>query len=176
MSCNSQNHSTKPHLKPFQNVIFFSGCLIGCTDKNNTCNANDIIDGQASALIDNQEASFDATWLKTGSAFQLNLDAINEEMMITIRLNQSDDGLLLEELSTGTFSLGNSSNGTATIYPSVTDPSFAAQSDNPGNFNLISFDGEILEGCFSFEGVDRSDSTIFVSEGSLKASKSPFNQ
>ena len=146
--------------------IFFTAC-------NSPSKAFNLSVGQAVAEIDGKEIVFDSSWNLAGSTLQINLEDIDQTSMIMIRLQQSNDGLQISEISDfpSTFSFGNAQNASATFYPPDSNLSANTQEDSDGLFELEKYEGTDVVGNFSCSVEDQEGLVYKIDSGYINASE-----
>ena len=146
--------------------IFFTAC-------NSPSKAFDIPIGQATAEIDGEDVSFDSSWTLAGSALQINLEDTEQTSMIVIRLQQSNDGLQISEISDfpTTFSFESTQNASVTFYPPDSNLSANTKEDSEGIFELEKYEGSDLVGNFSCTVVDQESQTYSINLGYINAAE-----
>ena len=161
------------------NVLMVSVICVSACEKEQmeSCNPSDVPKGTATLNLDGETLNYDSTWIMTGSTLQLNLEGIDIDSMITIRLNQSDDGTAVADLSSfpASYSLGDAQSGSATVYPPSESTSATTQADDIGYFELTTWD-DTLMGCFAFTVLGQDGQLFEVDGGLINASESTLNQ
>lgn len=153
-------------------------CAPACDEEQiPSCDPSDVENGTATLNLDGEALKYDSTWIMTGSTLQLNLEGIENNSMITMRLNQSDDGTTVTDLSSfpASFSLGDDQSGSATVYPPSASSSATTQADDIGSFELTTWD-DTLMGCFAFTVLGQDGQILEVEGGLINAAESLLNQ
>lgn len=158
-------------------LVLLTALSIACKDKSDSCYPSDGIEEATATLsLDGESIEYEAAWLMAGSSLQLNLEG--SDSSLTIRLGEADDGTTIEDLAEGfpyTFSIGNPTNGTATVYPPSSSSSATISSETPGSFTLDSFDESTLTGCFDFTAEAQDGTSYEISTGLINAAESDLN-
>ena len=154
----------------------FCSLMILCTNFwacNSRSKAFDLEAGTATASVDGEKISYTSTWTQTGNALQLNLQDTSFESMMTIRLLESDEGIIFGELSQfpALFSLSESHKGLATYYPPDSNPSATTEGNSESFFEIEEFEAGYAIGNFSFIATDQNDQTYEVTSGLIHANE-----
>ena len=156
--------------------------LFSCQTTQQICtDFTTIPSGSAVLTYSDQQQELEATWLQTGSSLQLNMvNPMADGSSLTLRLIASDEGIPVLELEDESyphhFSLGLPEQGTASFYPQYSGSiSATPQEETPGSLTLQSFNGVLLEACFSMTAIGSDGSTHHIHDGALKAAEKVFD-
>jgi hypothetical protein len=158
--------------------IFYVVLLTACDEKNTLqCDPSPVPNGQARLQLDGEEENYETSWLMTGSSLQINLESQTTGAMITIRLNQTDDGTPTDAITEypASFALGDPEIGSATVYFADLTSSATTDTDTLGNFEITNWD-QHLSACFSFSVYDQEEIRYDVDSGLMNATESALNQ
>ena len=163
-------------------TLFWTFLFIACESTTEICtDFSTVSAGYGRLTYDDQEQELEATWLQTGSSLQLNmLNPSADGASLTIRLNTSEQGVGVLDLVDNDypyhFSLGISEQGTASFYPQYSGSiSATPEASNPGSLTLQSFNGLLLEACFSLVAIGSDGSSHIIQDGRIKAAEKVFD-
>ena len=162
-------------MKPITAFFLFGATTLGCQSSTTECDPSALQEEEAVLSIDAEEKDFTATWIQAGSSLQISLESPNDDSLLTIRLQRTDDGLTSDDLSPETsysYQLG-SDGGSLTYYPPSSAESATTNAENLGLFTLQYFDGQRLAGCFEATVTNDQPSTVNIS-GTLNATAVSF--
>jgi hypothetical protein len=157
-------------------LLSWSLLLLGCAEPEEA--ARCALGEGTSFLSDGVAANGSAGWIPQDTSLQVNVNVEEGELSgarLTLRLQQTMGGQeAMGALEAGPFpidfSLGVAEQAAAIWYPPQATSSLQADSSVPGTLVVHAFDGESLEGCFSFEGrPSRGRERVQITEGTFFA-------